>query len=401
VRVSTREPDQNFFFLSRGDARSTRTWSGIPYYLSQSLDAHFGTPIHLGPMPNWPTELLKAEDKVRRFLRLKKSLPGHSRHLPAVYRRVVQRRLAAHPGPAELIFSPVGSVLLPRLRSNLPVVYTSDATTQLMLDYYPRFSNLSARAVRAANAMERDSIARADLLLYPTHWAAESAIRDYGADPAKVRVIPYGANLTEVPDAPPAYQPQGERCRLLMVGVDWEIKGGAIAVETLRALRALGVEAELTIVGCSAPSPINLPGLRFIPFLDKNKAGDRARLNALYREASFFLLPTRSECYGIVFCEAAAFGLPAITAATGGVPEVVQDGRTRCTLPLSEGGEAYAARIAALWSDQDRYRAMRAESRRVFETRLNWDAWGRTAAQVMTALLPGRANAAPAHIQAA
>ena len=50
-----------------------------------------------------------------------------------------------------------------------------------------------------AHLLEKRAIEKARLLLYPTRWAADSAIKDYGADPQKVRVIPFGANIEHPP----------------------------------------------------------------------------------------------------------------------------------------------------------------------------------------------------------
>jgi glycosyltransferase involved in cell wall biosynthesis len=296
--------------------------------------------------------------------------------------------LAALSPAADLVFSPAGSPLLAHLRTRLPVVYSSDTTARLLLDYYPQFTGLSRRAIRNAEDLERAAIARADLLLYPTRWAADSAIADYGADPDRIRVIPYGANLRESPQDPGVRDvAPGAPCRLLLVGANWAIKGGEIAIDTLAALRARGIEAELTVVGSAPEARRQMPGLTFIPFLDKNRAEDRARLDALYRAADFFILPSRCECYGIVFCEAAAYGLPALASRTGGIPEVVREGETGYTLPLSADGAAYADRIMALRADPDGYRALRAASRRAFESLLNWDSWGRAAAEAVREML--------------
>ncbi|WP_137463714.1 glycosyltransferase, partial [Escherichia coli] len=40
------------------------------------------------------------------------------------------------------------------------------------------------------------------------------------------------------------------------------------------------------------------------------------------------LLPTIADCYGMVFCEAAAFGLPVVATDTGGVSSIVINERT-------------------------------------------------------------------------
>jgi len=376
--------------LTSGDARDPRLWSGTSLNMTRALERHLGAVSHLGPMPAWLRIAPKLPERIRTALGARKGLPQNSGTVARIYGRIADRRLARLAPPADLVFSPAGSTLISWLRSDLPVVYSSDATVRLMFGYYPQFSALSEAAMRDADALERRAIARADLLLYPTRWAAASAVADYGADPARIRILPYGANLIDHP-APASGAPfGGDVCRLLMVGVNWEIKGGRIAVEALAALRAQGVAAELTIVGCTPPAPVEAPGLTIVPFLDKNLPEARDRLDALYRDAHFLILPTRCECYGIVFCEAAAYGVPSVASHTGGVPEVVREGENGYTVPLAAGGATYAARIAEIWTDRNRYAALRASSRLAYETRLNWDVWGRDAAEAVTALVAAR-----------
>ena len=382
-------------FLAAQDATSPAGWSGTPFHMLRALERHLGTVSQLGPMPAWPRRLLAVQARAAEAIGSRRGLPGHARTLSYLYGRVAQGRLAAMSPAADLVFSPAGSALLAHMHTTLPVVYSSDTTARLLLDYYPQFTGLSPRAIRNAEAMERAAIARADLLLYPTRWAADSAIADYGADPDRIRVIPYGANLREIPDDPGVRDVTPDApCRLLLVGANWAIKGGEIALDALAALQARGIEAELTVVGSAPAAPREMPGLTFIPFLDKSRAEDRARLDALYRAADFFILPSRCECYGIVFCEAAAYGLPSLASRTGGIPEVVCEGETGHTLPLSADGDAYADRIAALRADRDGYRALRAASRRAFESRLNWDRWGLAAAEAVREML-GRQESRP------
>jgi glycosyltransferase involved in cell wall biosynthesis len=181
-----------------------------------------------------------------------------------------------------------------------------------------------------------------------------------------------------------------DRCKLLFVGVDWIEKGADIAVETLEWLRRDGIQAELTICGCTPPKELDVPGLTVIPFLDKRKPAELARLQELYRDADFFLLPTRAESYGIAFCEASSYGVPSIGTATGGVPGVVTEGENGYLLPYSARGLDYAALIAEIYRDERRHEDLKRRSRRVFEERLNWDAWGTRAAGLINELLATR-----------
>jgi hypothetical protein len=361
--------------------------------MAQALARHVGDVEYLGPMPSWPLGLGKRVARARQALGLPRGHPAQTMTAARAYARAARRRLSELEPAADVVFCPAGSVMLGRLETESPVVYSSDATVRRMLGYYPQFTGLPARTVRVAESLERAAIERADLLLYPTRWAADSAITDYGADPERVLVAPYGANLLETPVAvdPAAREgAAGRPCRLLMVGVSWEIKGGAIAVEALRSLRAGGVDAELTVVGCTPPQPIDEPGLHLVGFLDKDRSEDRERLHDLYRAADFFLLPSRSECYGIVFCEAAAHGLPAVATRTGGVPEVVREGVNGHTVPHDDLGPGYAEAIAELWSDQPRYQALRVSSRQEFETRLNWDVWAQMTGAAMAEVIQVR-----------
>ena len=374
-------------YLTTGDAQSALTWSGTPYFIANSLQANVGDIEFLGPLRSKWSPVLRALGFAVRGLTGHRILPNHSSKLAAELSRKAFAALSQH--PVDLLFVTAGSTLLAELpETDVPIVYSSDTTIRLICDYYPRYSRILKFSRRQAELIEYAAISRADLLLYPTRWAAQSAIDDYGADPGKVYVVPYGANLTDPPPSSERRSRSADNsCRLLFVGVDWKVKGGQIAVETLQHLRRNGIDAELVICGCTPPANIDMDGLTVIPFLNKHNSDDRKRLEKLYRQADFFLLPTRNECYGIVFCEAAAYGVPSIATRTGGVPDVVQEGVNGHLLPASASGSEYANLIAGILADGDRYSALRLSSRRVFEQQLNWRVWGRETAVLISQLM--------------
>jgi glycosyltransferase involved in cell wall biosynthesis len=176
-------------------------------------------------------------------------------------------------------------------------------------------------------------------------------------------------------------------CRLLFLGVEWERKGGDIAFETLVELEKLGIEAELIVCGCQPPKRFSHGRMKVIPYLDKNDERQRRELEKLFVQADFLLVPTRKECYGLVFCEANAFGLPVISTDTGGVSEVVRAGENGFLLPFCSRGAAYAEVIASIHRDDERYAQLVRGSRATFENRLNWDNWGITAKKILAQLL--------------
>lgn len=361
--------------LTMKDARNPRSWSGTPYFLSTSLEQAGAALDYLGPLDTRLIRGLRALGKLRRKLGLTGTLANQSHIAARIMARQIEAKLKST--APDVVFSPAGSSLISRLETDLPVAYSSDATLKLVIGYYPEYSDLSARAIREADALERLAIQRADLLLYPTRWVAQSAIDHYGADPAKIRIQPYGANLTQAPSRQEALVTRKTGpVRLLFVGVSWLRKGGDIALSAVHALRARGMDVQLTVIGCTPPADVDLTDVTVIPFLDKTDPEQHRTLVGHYLAADLFLLPTRSECYGIVFCEASAYGLPSVTTATGGVPDVVTDGVNGFCLPPEADGPAYADTIETIMGDPAAYHSLRVSSRDAYEERLNWQVWG-------------------------
>ena len=352
--------------------------------MAQAMEKHCGELFPVGPLLPYSLKAGRFIGHGVRVLTGRTYLHAHTTSASKKLGKMAARKMSGK--NYDVIFAAAGSAVVAHLQTQIPIVYSSDATVQLMLSYYDEFSGVLSSHVRMADELERKSIEKASRCLYPSSWAAESAIRDYGADRSRVSVVPFGANLDNPPSREEALRPaRRDLCRLLFVGVDWDRKGGDVALETLFALQRIGVRAELTVVGCQPRKPVRHAGLHFIPFLNKNDSEGRARLDALYKDADFFLLPTRAECFGVAFCEANAYGLPVLSTQTGGVPEIVQDGTNGFLFPLEARGERYAARIRDIYSNPEVHQNLRASSRKEFETRLNWDTWGKRLNEILQA----------------
>jgi phosphatidylinositol alpha-1,6-mannosyltransferase len=75
------------------------------------------------------------------------------------------------------------------------------------------------------------------------------------------------------------------------------------------------------------------------------------RLAALYRDASFFVMPSRDEGFGLVYLEAMSAGKACI-AAPGAAEEIIEHGRTGLIVPAGEPG-LLADAVAALFADAE------------------------------------------------
>ncbi|MBT5874331.1 MAG: glycosyltransferase, partial [Candidatus Latescibacteria bacterium] len=373
----------------RGDVRRKHSSVGTLYYMTQALEKHAGHVSFIRLPRPLRMRFGRIYHKLLKVLLGKSYDYEHFLSLSRYYGRDLSRQLQQR--DVDVIYAPIASAEIAMLETEVPVLYHSDATVALLVDYYPEYSRLTSSSMRQAERIEQAAIDNSDALVYCTRWAAESAIESYGANDNQTHVVPYGANLDEIPRLETIEN--GGRtgdCRLVFVGVNWHRKGGDIAFDALLALADIGIEAHLTICGCTPPPGTRHPCLEVVPFLDKNDPTQRKQYGDLLLSSDFLILPTRADSFGIVFCEAAAYGLPVITADTGGISEVVRQGETGTLLPVDAKGVDYANAIAEIFEDEARYHAMSVKSRQVFDNTLNWDHWGQNMQSVIQSLVPCR-----------
>jgi glycosyltransferase involved in cell wall biosynthesis len=268
----------------------------------------------------------------------------------------------------------------------------TDACFAGMLDFYGSFTNLAEPSIQAGHAAEQRALDRCARVIYSSQWVAQTALEHYRVDPAKLCVIPFGGNLQE----PPTFEQAAamvsardrSRCNLLLVGVDWERKGADIAVEAVEALREAGLDARLTVVGCKPPPARGLPSsVEIIPFIGKETAEDRRRLDEIYGRSHFFIMPSRAEAFGVVFAEASAFGVPCLATKVGGLPSVITDDVNGRLFSLGARGKEYADYILKYVRNPVRYRQLALRTAREGTTRLSWNASGRKVAGILDALV--------------
>jgi glycosyltransferase involved in cell wall biosynthesis len=372
-------------FVTQFNPQDIRTWSwaGTFAHMARALQQYSGEVSWISPAPCKEQVIARCIHRGARLL-LHRRYAYHNCLLVAKrHARMIAAQLHEH--PFDLIVAPVAATEIAFLETDIPIILVEDATYGLLIDYNAEYAHLLEHSKRELHLIEQRALQKASAVLSSSSWAAQSAIEDYQTDPNKVHVVPFGANFETPPDASLIRQRQRSgHCRLLFVGASWQQKGGDIAFETLLSLEQLGIEAELIICGCVPPSSFSHPRMRVIPFLDKQKPEEREEFEQLYMQADFALLPTRNECFSIALCEATAYGLPVITTRTGGLSELVTDDKNGHLLPYDARGDAYAARIAELYRDEQRYNSFVRASRAAFEERLNWDAWGRTTRNVIT-----------------
>jgi len=186
----------------------------------------------------------------------------------------------------------------------------------------------------------------------------------------KIDVIPFGveipAHVAPMP-APPV--------RLCFIKIHRPVYAPDVLLHALAAVRVKMPDIRLTMAGAGEMTPllrrtvsklglernVEFPGL--IP---------HERIYSLLQEHHIMVMPSREEAFGVAVLEAAACGRPTIASRVGGVPEVLQDGKTGLLVPPGDEA-ALAEAILYLARDIETCRRMGEAGRTLVQEKYLWE----------------------------
>lgn len=373
-------------FVTIFDASDVRNWSGTYLHMWQALEKQ-GFEIQL-------IDNLRHGRSWRRKLRKLRSVYLERRSFLHFWDVDTARDYAADVADrlqgtgADVVLSPT-PVPLAFLDCPQPKFLWTDAIYSALSTAYPEFdpSLVGSPAVAGARAIDRAALDNCELLIFASEWGAEWALKERNAVPDKVHVVPFGANVGVIHTREMVRDlaaRDGRTIRLLFVGVDWERKGGAKALEVVRNLHARGIDAELTIVGCSPPLGTEVPAfVRLLGFISKATDEGRRRLAELYAQNHFLIVPTMAEAYGLVFAEASAFGVPSLSHRVGGVTTIVRDEVNGRLFEIDQPASDWADWIVRVVRQPGRLHELAVSAFDEYEHRLNWNVAGRRVAEMI------------------
>ena len=222
----------------------------------------------------------------------------------------------------------------------------------------------------AMEASERRALAAARLVVV-TSQATAHAMGAYGVGPGRLVVVEPGT------DPAPLARGGGRPLTLLTVATVVPRKGHDTLVAALASLTdrpwrlvcAGSLDRDLR-AAASLRAAIRGHGIEGRVTL----AGDldEAALAREYDRADLFVLPTYFEGYGMAVAEALARGLPVVSTATGGIPDLVADEAGLLVQPGDVPG--LAAALASVMDDQALRLRLGAGARRARQRLPTWRA---------------------------
>ncbi|MBW4554044.1 MAG: glycosyltransferase family 4 protein [Aphanocapsa sp. GSE-SYN-MK-11-07L] len=379
-------------YVTPFDARNLtaqNNWSGTGYYIAQSIQSQSIPIDYIGPLQNrFPLQVLsKCKSRYYSFSR-----KNYIKYVDPLILRNYARQISEKLDDIEsdVVFS-AASDSIAYLDCDQPIAFWADATFANLIDFYPVYSNLCKESFYNAHLVQSTSLEKSKLAIYSSDWAAQTAIDYYNADPEKVKVVPFGANVESnksfdeikaLIESRPI-----DQCKLLFLGVDWLRKGGDVALEVAKQLNRSGLNTELTLIGCQPIDQEPLPSyIKPLGFINKSTPEGKAILYQLIADSHFLILPSIADCTPIVFCEANAFGVPCISRKIGGIPTMIRDNLNGKLFDQDADSNEYCEYIYNIFTNYARYKELALSAFNEYESRLNWRVSGKRIKELLLSI---------------
>lgn len=360
-------------FVANAKATDVHSWSGTIYHMAKHFEKLADKFYYVDDLQDYRGYLLKSKTFYQR-------LKGNKFHR---IRDLSYARMLAQNATKKLKNLDYDIILSPApldismLEVNKPIFFWHDAAFSSMIYYHPSHFEIENQNILDGIHIDKLALEKSALAFYSTNWAAQSSIVYNRINPDKVKVVPYGANLEEYSSLEMIKDKienlRQDTFQFLFMGVDWWQKGGDLAVNIVKRLNESGVKSELHVVGCTPPDEVrSIPNVKTYGFISKSSDEGRKKLETIFKNTHFMLLPTRTEAFGISFAEANAYGVPAIGTRTGGVPEVIHEGKNGYLYEMLKEDELIH-QIKLLYGNKAAYKELALSSYNEFLTRLNWE----------------------------
>ncbi|MDO0924652.1 glycogen synthase [Streptomyces sp. TG1A-8] len=250
---------------------------------------------------------------------------------------------------------------------------------------------------------ERTAVEAADAVIAVSGAMRDDILTCYPAlDPARVHVVHNGIDTA-------IYRPDPGTDALVRHGIDptrpYVLFVGRITRQKgvphlLRAVRDIDPGAQVVLCAGAPDTPeIDREFRELFEELSRVRAGvfwipqmlPRPEVVQLLTHAAVFVCPSVYEPLGIVNLEAMACGTPVVASRVGGIPEVVDDGRTGLLVDVGEDTDGFEAGLAraldTVLGDPGAARRMGEAGQRRAVGEFGWDAVARRTADLYEELL--------------
>lgn len=227
------------------------------------------------------------------------------------------------------------STLISYLNTNIPIILWTDLNFNLyQKTYFKEYKKFNYNCITRGNILEKKALKKAFKIIYTSKYVKTNSEKFYKVKKNKIFDLPFSGNVVSTFNKVSIKKlikrrlvQKKQQINFLSIGIDWKRKGMDDSIKFISKLNNLKYSSIINIVG-SKPKGLqkyNLKNIKFFKYLSKKNKNELKILKKLYENAHYFILLSKAEALGLVFLEAASFGLPIITSDTGGIKSVVRN----------------------------------------------------------------------------
>jgi len=312
-------------YIAKVEVDNIEYWSGIPFNIYHFLKKNNFEVTLIDKFPKYPLKFLKLYEVFLRFFSIKYD-PHRSIFLSKYYSKLINKQISNT--NYDYIFT-YDSTLISFLDTKIPIILWTDLTFDLYeKTYFKKYNKIHKTTLINGNYLEKLALKKCKKIIYSSRYALMNAKKRYKIKKHKLYSLPFVADLHfQNKIKTKKLISRSKTINFLSIGVDWHRKGMDKTIEFIKNLQKINKDriVNLDIIGCQNVIKEKNNNIEIHGYLSKKKPNDVKKLNKFYRNAHFFILLSREEAFGLVFLEAASYGLPIITNKVGGISSIVKN----------------------------------------------------------------------------
>lgn len=293
-----------------GDPSSPITYSGVPYHLFNEFRRRG---CLVGVANSFPGRLVAGfhgNIDARRSLRerqIKSNALWRYKKKGMAFLSKRFESIQSESPPHNVVFQ-IGVGALPKPNVKLVAHVEISVATAIKNEVFAKsygFDGHNPKSVKEAIEGEKHFLDRCSFVWTNSHWTAQG-LREEGFEDERIKIYPPAAGIAD----PGIIERDWDKCHILFIGTQWHSKGGPLLLDAFSELRKINRNATLSIIGCDPK--IKMEGVGVLGFLNKSVPKDRLQLEDILADSTVFCMPSSWESTGIVYMEAALYGLPVV-----------------------------------------------------------------------------------------
>ena len=366
---------KKILFLTRLDPRNINSWSGTNFFMLKALKENFKV-ITVGPLSNRIRALYILKRFVLSLFNIKFDI-DRPITVAKDFANQIENKISKYNYDAVITSD---TFLISFLKIKKPIFVYTDVCFSTYYNHYFKNIKVSHETILNGNFCEKLALLKCKKIILTSEWAINESSKYYKINKSKYKYLPLGANILKIPQKKNLINKIKKKnlseCNLVSIGVHWNRKGMQKAIRLTQKMNQLGQRTNLFIIGAQPPKNVVLPkNIKIIKFLNKNK--NINELNKILYKSHFHVLFSKTEAFGVVNCEASAYGLFTITHDIGGIGGAIFNNKNGFRFSKNNSLENISKYLIKIFNNRKNFIRKSIDSRNVYDEKLNWGVIGK------------------------